>query len=104
MFNSDISCLHRFYKEAHRNRELWIDDFVEFQDDKVEVGGLSGNQFGLILRLMNKDDAEEGLKRVQKLQAEGMINYFGLQRFGQFATKTYELGILYAKKEWKQLV
>ena len=53
---------------------------------------------------MNKDDAEEGLKRVQKLQTEGMINYFGLQRFGQFATKTYELGILYAKKEWKQLV
>lgn len=46
--------LLKFYKEADRNREMWISDFKEFQDDKVEVGGLSGNQFGLILRLLNK--------------------------------------------------
>lgn len=70
----------------------------------MEVGGLSGNQFGLILRLLNKEDALEGIKRIKDLKEKGMINYFGLQRFGQFATKTYELGILYAKREWKQLV
>lgn len=96
--------LLKFYKEADRNREMWISDFKEFQDDKVKVGGLSGNQFGLILRLLNKQDGDESVRRVESLGKRGMINYFGLQRFGQFATKTYQFGILYAKREWKQLV
>ena len=33
-----------------------------------------------------------------------MINYFGLQRFGQFSIKTYELGVMCMRKEWRQLV
>jgi len=33
-----------------------------------------------------------------------MINYFGLQRFGQFSTKTYELGAMVMRKEWKTLI
>lgn len=83
---------------------MWIADFIEFQDEKIEVGGLTGNQFGLILRLINTEDGEEALKRVESLKSKGMVNYFGLQRFGQFATKTYELGVLYARKDWKNLV
>jgi len=77
---------------------MWIADFEELKEDKVEVGGLSGNQFGLILRLLNKEDAAEAIKRVESLKNQGMINYFGLQRFGQFAIKTYEIGVLYARK------
>lgn len=33
-----------------------------------------------------------------------MINYFGMQRFGQFSIKTYELGALVIKKQWKNLI
>lgn len=33
-----------------------------------------------------------------------MINYFGLQRFGQFSVKTYELGAMVIRKEWKELI
>jgi tRNA pseudouridine13 synthase len=104
IYNTDVSTLQKFYKQAGRNREIWIEDFSEFQDDKVEVGGLSGNQFGLILRLKDPQDASEMLVRVESLKNRGMVNYFGLQRFGQFATKTYEFGVLYAKRAWKELV
>jgi tRNA pseudouridine13 synthase len=77
---------------------------VECQEDKIEIGGLTGNQFGLILRLLRAEDGEEAVRRVEGLTARGMINYFGLQRFGQFSVKTYELGILCVRKEWQQLV
>lgn len=35
---------------------MWIDDFEECKEAKIEVGGLFGNQFGLILRLLNPTD------------------------------------------------
>lgn len=64
VYNTDFPTLLKFYKEADRNKEMWIADFKEFQDEKLEVGGLSGNQFGLILRLLSKDDADEIEARV----------------------------------------
>lgn len=68
---------------------MWIDDFEECKDNKIEIGGLFGNQFGLVLRLINPNDAGILSERVDKLREIGMINYFGLQRFGQFSIKTY---------------
>lgn len=83
---------------------MWIDDFEECKETKIEVGGLFGNQFGLILRLINPTDESVLEKRVESLREYGFVNYFGLQRFGQFSIKTYELGAMVIKKEWKQLI
>jgi tRNA pseudouridine13 synthase len=65
------------------------------------VGGLFGNQFGLILRLIDPADAEVVSERVESLGKIGMINYFGMQRFGQFSVKTHELGAMVIRREWK---
>jgi len=58
VFNSDIKNLKSFYEQADRNREIWIDGFQENQNDAIAVGCLYGNQFGLILRLLNPEDAQ----------------------------------------------
>lgn len=47
---------------------------------KLKIGGLSGNQFTVILRdMLNTDDIEE---RLNVIQLGGVPNYFGPQRFG----------------------
>lgn len=104
VYNTDLPTLQKFYKVADRNRELWIENFQECKDSKLEVGGLFGNQFGLVLRLLDSSQGPELLSRVDSLREKGMVNYFGLQRFGQFSVKTYELGAMVLRKEWKQLI
>jgi tRNA pseudouridine13 synthase len=98
VYNTDLPTLQKFYKVADRNRELWIEDFQECKDSKLEVGGLFGNQFGLVLRLLDSSQGPELLSRVDSLREKGMVNYFGLQRFGQFSVKTYELGAMVLRK------
>ncbi|NPA72441.1 MAG: tRNA pseudouridine(13) synthase TruD [Gammaproteobacteria bacterium] len=54
---------------------------------KLQTGGLSGNRFTVTLRNITPDSDElnevEGLQnRLKKIQAEGVPNYFGEQRFG----------------------
>ena len=67
-------------------------------DNDIGVGDLFGNQFGLILRLINPYDAEKIAERVRSLRENGMINYFGMQRFGSCGTKTYMIGFKILKK------
>jgi tRNA pseudouridine13 synthase len=38
------------------------------------------------------------MNRTNSLRDLGMINYFGMQRFGQFSVKTYELGAMVIRK------
>ena len=83
---------------------MWIDQIEDCKEEKVEVGGLSGNQFGLVLRLINASDGPEAIRRVESFKLHGMINYFGLQRFGQFSAKTYQLGAMFVRKEFQKLV
>ena len=44
------------------------------------------------------------VERLRSFKEIGMINYFGLQRFGQFSIKTYELGVMVLRKDWKNLI
>ena len=68
IFNSDINNIKRFFPLAHRNKEMWIDGIKENQDDAIAMGCLFGNQFGLILRLINPAQAEELQKRIQVIR------------------------------------
>ncbi|NPA73071.1 MAG: tRNA pseudouridine(13) synthase TruD [Gammaproteobacteria bacterium] len=54
---------------------------------KLQTGGLSGNRFTVTLRNITCNAAETDVietlqARLQKIQAEGVPNYFGEQRFG----------------------
>jgi tRNA pseudouridine13 synthase len=77
---------------------------VENQDDAIAMGCLFGNQFGLVLRLLNPEDIDEIEKRVLAIRKNGIINYFGMQRFGSCGTKTHLVGKMILKKEWETLV
>jgi tRNA pseudouridine13 synthase len=70
----------------------------------IGVGNLWGNQFGLIIRLIDPNDFQHIEERIKSLKKKGMINYFGMQRFGSCATKTYMIGLKLVKRQWKEIV
>lgn len=73
-------------------------------DTDIGVGDLFGNQFGLILRMISPDDSTKIGDRVESLKLNGMVNYFGMQRFGSCGTKTYMIGLKILKREWREVV
>jgi tRNA pseudouridine13 synthase len=73
-------------------------------ENDIGVGDLWGNQFGLILRLINPSDSQFVEERINSLKEIGMINYFGMQRFGSCGTKTHMIGLKLVKKKWKEVV
>jgi tRNA pseudouridine13 synthase len=86
-------------------RQARIGDF-KYEKHPLELGELSGNQFHITLRDCHFGDdykmddsarlqfANEVVRQaVEHLQANGFLNYFGLQRFGTFGTGTDEVGI-----------
>ena len=70
-------------------------------EDSVGVGDLFGNQFGLILRLIEGAKVHLIQERVKSLKQIGMINYFGMQRFGSCSTKTHMIGAMVIQRKWK---
>ncbi|EXJ87463.1 tRNA pseudouridine38/39 synthase [Capronia epimyces CBS 606.96] len=98
--------------EAHRlaglNRVLRyaaVGDFT-YQKKGLELGDLSGNEFVVTLRDCAIDGtakltASEKLssarsylsQSLQKLREKGFLNYYGLQRFGTFSTRTDVVGV-----------
>ena len=72
--------------------------------DSVGIGDLYGNQFGLILRLLNSEKVDIIKERIESIREVGMINYFGMQRFGSCGTKTHMIGVLIVQRKWKEIV
>ncbi|RDL32109.1 uncharacterized protein BP5553_09511 [Venustampulla echinocandica] len=75
------------------------------EKNRLELGELGGNQFTITLRDCHfpNESGLDGSSRLalaerlvrdaaQHLQADGFINYFGLQRFGTFGIGTDEVG------------
>ncbi len=93
---------------AYQNKTLRnaaIGDF-EYQKQSLELGDLKGNEFVITLRECQWDHAQnltmEGeisaaqrfvKQACQDLHEKGFFNYYGLQRFGTFATRTDAVGI-----------
>ena len=84
-------------------RQARIGNFT-YEKHRLELGELNGNQFTITLRdcQFGVDDLYDADKlklanevvgqAIQNLQADGFINYFGLQRFGTFGIGTDEIG------------
>ena len=78
----------------------------EYQPNGLQLGELAGNEFTITLRdcQFDLDDGLEGPKQLEQasdivgtaiknLSEQGFINYYGLQRFGTFSTRTDDVGI-----------
>ncbi len=64
---------------------------------KLRIGALQGNRFRLLIRELDADAS--GLeKRLQQIQAEGMPNYFGEQRFGHGYGNLHQADALFARR------
>ncbi len=64
-----------------------------FVKEKINLGDLYGNRFGIVLRELDKDVATIS-KACEAVKNNGFINYYGLQRFGKgdFGAKSCDLG------------
>ncbi|RPA86395.1 tRNA pseudouridine synthase D [Ascobolus immersus RN42] len=81
----------------------------EYKDTGLGLGDLKGNEFAITLRNItvdgNKNVDIEVLRDIvansaASFQETGFINYFGLQRFGTFATGTHDVGRKLLQQDW----
>jgi tRNA pseudouridine13 synthase len=81
----------------------------EYKDTGLTLGDLKGNEFAITLRNVSVDgkkDVDIGAlrdivaKTASSFQGTGFINYFGLQRFGTFATGTHDVGRKLLQQDW----
>ena len=89
----------------------------EYSSHGLELGELSGNEFVITLRDcqfqdVDGDETEDRLSAMNKiveaaakhLSERGFINYYGLQRFGTFKTRTDSIGIKMIQGDFKGAV
>ncbi|OAP64242.1 hypothetical protein AYL99_00214 [Fonsecaea erecta] len=102
---------------ASLNRSLRyaaVGDF-EYQKHGLELGDLTGNEFVVTLRDCHLVELVPGLntteekaaiqsylsQALRQLHEHGFLNYYGLQRFGTFATRTDVVGLKILKEDFK---
>lgn len=87
----------------------------EYQPHGLQLGELKGNEFVITLRdcdIGDKIDAQRKSVRASKivstaienLRERGFINYYGLQRFGTFSTRTDSVGVKMIQGDFKAAV
>ena len=76
---------------VHKSLEEKVDSFEhpqikilnkEYHNNKIRVGHLKGNKFFIRLKRVFPSDALKMKKVIKDIQAHGIPNYFGFQRFG----------------------
>lgn len=86
----------------------------EYQPQGLQLGDLTGNEFVVTLRDCNFGEVETETRvvkasqivgtAIENLKARGFINYYGLQRFGTFATRTDGVGVKMLLGDFKAAV
>lgn len=95
----------RLYQVGKNLRGSKIGDYA-YRPNGLELGDLAGNEFVITLRDCHFPgegglDTDQRIERgrdivsraVAALEQKGFINYYGLQRFGTFATSTHAIGL-----------
>lgn len=103
---SQLFCMRRRYPNIISNSvksipNIHIGNFT-FKTTTLKLGQLQGNRFRIALRNVTAtDDIIE--EAVNCLKANGFINYYGLQRFGNCASvPTYKIGEALMRGQWKE--
>lgn len=115
-----VSIFRKYAKDIARYNSTLRDARVgnfEYKKNRLELGELGGNEFTITLRDCQfpgdaglDDEGRLALGRtlisnaVKYLQANGFINYFGLQRFGTFGIGTHEVGKKILKEDYEGAV
>lgn len=110
------ACVLKVYADrlAQLNKTLrnaQLGDF-EYRQHGLALGDLEGNEFVITLRdctFPGTDSGESAVVRANKLVGQalhdlrerGYLNYYGLQRFGTFATGTHTVGIKMLQGDFK---
>lgn len=113
------ACAHRVLAEklARMNgslRNARIGDF-EYREYGLELGDLSGNEFVVTLReaeipgVVDLNDRERAIAKanevvgsaLRNLRERGYFNYYGLQRFGTFSSRTDTIGVKMLQGDFK---
>ncbi|KAF9887395.1 hypothetical protein FE257_010250 [Aspergillus nanangensis] len=94
-------------------RNAMVGDF-EYRPYGLELGDLGGNEFVVTLREcdipgIDLQDRETAIPKaselvgsaLRNLREQGYFNYYGLQRFGTFATRTDTIGVLMLQGDFK---
>ncbi|EAS31995.3 TruD family tRNA pseudouridine synthase [Coccidioides immitis RS] len=91
-------------------RNAAVGDF-EYQKQGLELGELGGNEFVITLRdcdfpvTLGEDPIAAASDLVstamENLREKGYFNYYGLQRFGTFATRTDTIGLKMLQSDFK---
>jgi len=70
---------------------------------KLHRGQLSGNRFSIVVREVDASCAASAGRVIRELEARGVPNFFGPQRFG-FRRNNHLLGAFLIRREWPQLL
>ena len=70
----------------------------------LQLGSLNGNRFSVALRFISRDIDDKRIKEnVNQVAKHGFINYFGMQRFGQYNIHTHEIGRACLQQNWREV-
>src|SRR3989338_7909000 len=88
----DLSYPYFFIKDAYSS------------NGAVEVGGLKGNKFTLLIRTDKSFDKEKFKKNLRNIEENGFFNFFYSQRFGSPRFINWFWGLLILKGEYKNAI
>ena len=94
IWNPDVKLLEGFMSRYAALRE------PEWRNDRIEIGGLSGNEFEITVRDIGLDEGElrqRTEKCFKEMLQNGVANYFGEQRFGGNREITHRVGKEFVK-------
>lgn len=77
---------------------------VGHANEALSLGDLQGNRFDLIIRDFDSSDLKKAVHTITQTIADGVPNYFGLQRFGVIRPLTHRVGEWILRGDYEQAV
>jgi len=73
-------------------------------NEALALGSLQGNRFEIVIRDIDSSEIQARVAEISSTVAEGVPNYFGLQRFGAIRPVTHRVGEWILKGDYEQAV
>jgi tRNA pseudouridine13 synthase len=79
-------------------------DVVGQSNEALALGDLAGNRFAIVIRDTESPDLSGHVEEVSRTIAQGVPNYFGIQRFGAIRPVTHTVGEWILRGDFEQAV
>lgn len=77
--------------------------FVGYLNEPIKTGNLEGNRFRITIRDLKKDNINNLVENIRRVETNGVINYFDSQRFGNVKDNMFIAKFL-AKNDYENAV